>query len=169
MILKEESLLTAIFSSVGYVFSSKPDESHVVTSWPGLGIGKVSPKVPTVMVYSRPDEFKWGFEVGQLASNKIEAFKLLLDPSLKQPLYTSAVAVQKELNRLKKTAADATRDFMRSLCQWALSHIEDRHSADYFEISTLRFVLSIPAVWPEKAKRDTLKVSTILLMRRKLR
>jgi hypothetical protein len=111
------------------------------------------------MLYDRPSQFKWGFEVGQLASNKIEAFKLFLDPGLPKPLYISAMVVQTELNRLKKTAVDVTRDFMRSLYQWALTHIEDQHLNEYLEIVTVKFVVSMPAVWPEKARQATLQVS----------
>ncbi|KAL9043671.1 MAG: hypothetical protein Q9214_003148 [Letrouitia sp. 1 TL-2023] len=132
---------------------------HVITNWPGLGGGKVSPKVPTVMLYNDSTHFKWGFEVEPLASGRIEAFKLLLDPDLPKPLYISAMGVQTELNRLKKTAVEVTGDFMKSLYQWALTHIEDRHLADYLKIVAVKFVVSMPAAWPEKARHATLQVS----------
>lgn len=111
------------------------------------------------MLYNDSTHFKWGFEVEHLASRKIEAFKLLLDPGLPKPLHIPVTVVQAELKRLKKTAVEVTRDFMRSLYQWALIHIEDLHLADYLEIVAVKFVVSMPAVWPEKARLATLQVS----------
>ncbi|KAL9606970.1 MAG: hypothetical protein Q9167_008069, partial [Letrouitia subvulpina] len=149
---------------VGYVFSSKPDQRHVITNWPGLKGRKVSPKVPTVMLYNNSNDFKWGFEVEHLADRKIGAFKLFLDPDLPKPLYISAMGMQTELNRLKKTAVEVTRDFLRSLYQWTLTQIEDHHMADYLEIVAVEFVVSMPAIWPEKARLATLQVSADFTM-----
>jgi len=117
-----------------------------------------SPKVPTLLKYTNPTNFVWGHSATSTAPGTIEAFKLLLDSTLPKPLYLASSLVQTELRKAKKTAADATKDFIGALYVHALEIIGNKHAEKYLEVLRVKYVVSIPAGWPAKATAEILKV-----------
>lgn len=93
---------------------------------------------------------------------KVEAFKLLLDPSLPRTEYVQITKVQKNFKEFVKTPVDAVNDFMGALYRYAISAIEEKHVQEYSEILAVKFIVSTPAGWPETVKEAILKVSRIL-------
>ena len=117
------------------------------------------PKTPTVIEYEIDSKtsFKWGYEVSPLAERKITNLKLLLDPDQPRPYFIPRDA-EAELAKIPKAPVDAISDYMGAIFKHALAEIKstslDPSFIDSFE---KRFVLTVPAVWSDKAKSMTLE------------
>ncbi|KAK3378394.1 Hsp70 family protein-like protein [Podospora didyma] len=98
--------------------------------------GQRQPKLPTVISYDPNDftKFKWGGHVDWRS-----------DAS--------------DLKKLPKDAVDVAADFIGAICNHALSKIEASVPRDYFLMCQKQFVLSVPAVWSDKAKDTTLRAA----------
>lgn len=121
--------------------------------------GYRQPKVPTLIIYDKkdPSKFKWGGQVNWRDS-AVHGVKLLLDPSQTKPKYLPASSLESDLNDLDKDPVDVASDFIGAIYKHALSVIESSGVRDYFNICEKQFVLSVPAVWSDKAKDLTLRV-----------
>jgi hypothetical protein len=146
---------------VAYVFTTKPDQVYTITEWPGAK-GRNPPKVPTLIKYEDPTAFKWGYELDRTTKERIEGIKLLLDPDQPKPLYVPPVNAQAELKKLGKPAIDVATDYIQAIYQHALRKIEGKYPKSYLDMLDKQFVLSVPAVWSDKAKTATLRVSATL-------
>ena len=118
-----------------------------------------SPKCPTLIKYDTPNDFRWGFELNRTTKERIEGIKLLLDPDQPKPLYVPAINTEAELKRLGKPALAVASDFISAIFQHALRKIESKYPKSYLELLDKQYVLSVPAVWSDKAKDATLRVS----------
>jgi hypothetical protein len=149
------------FSGVAYIFTeqNKP-EPEAIYDWPGTAGLKV-PKTPTLIDYGGATggkSFLWGSKVNPTSKGKLEGIKLLLDPEQPVPLYVPASNTKKELAKLGKPAHDVAVDYLKSLYEHALGHISNAYPKDFVDMQQKKFVLSVPAVWSDKAKDLTLKV-----------
>lgn len=145
--------------SVAYAFSTDPEKVYSITSWPG-GDSRVLAKTPTTIKYdSRSgDTFKWGYELDQTLDDKITRFKLLLDPEERGP-YNLQIDLRADSERLPKPAVAVASDYMRSIYQHALAEIEgDSIDPTFPKQFEKQHVLTVPAVWSDKAKVLTLQV-----------
>ncbi|PNP76464.1 hypothetical protein FNYG_10202 [Fusarium nygamai] len=149
------------YSGVAYCFcntSSKPDVWPVV-DWLGLE-GRTQPKVPTAILYDPDDstKFKWG---GQLTwrDDHVQGVKLLLDPKQTRPSYLPSSSAKREMRRLPKDVVDVVADFMGAMYNHALEKIGSRVPRDYLDLCEKSFVLSVPAVWSDKAKEKTIQAA----------
>ena len=153
------------YSGVAYLFTGveKP-EPIVVTEWPGAK-GASKPKVPTLIRYEDPNRgaIQWGYEIAHsTVADKIEGIKLLLDPDHPKPLYVPQTNTKAQLQRLGKPAVDVAADYITALYKHALSKIEASWPEDYLQMLQKEFVLSVPAVWSDKAKASTERVCNTL-------
>jgi molecular chaperone DnaK (HSP70) len=149
------------FSGIAYIFTqqNKPDP-EAVTDWPGTPGLKV-PKTPTLINYlDAPSDksFLWGSKVNPISKGKLEGIKLLLDPDQPVPLYVPATNTKKELLKLGKPPIDVTSDYLKVLYQHAIGHINNAYPRDFVDMQQKKFVLTVLAVWSDKAKDLTLKV-----------
>lgn len=146
------------YSGVAYLFTGvEKQEPIAVTEWPGAK-GANRPKVPTLIRYEN-SQYQWGYELAHsTAANKIEGIKLLLDPDHPKPLYVPQSNTKAELQRLGKPAVDAAADYITALYKHALSKIEASWPEDFLHMLQKEFVLSVPAVWSDKAKDSTMRV-----------
>ena len=147
------------YSGVAYLFTGveKP-EPIPITEWPG-GLNK--PKVPTIIRYEKnsPQTFAWGYELAHATiEGKIEGIKLLLDPDQLKPLYVPQSNTKAELKRLGKPPIDVAADYISALYNHALSKIEAAWPQDYLQMLQKKFVLTVPALWSDKAKDMTMRV-----------
>src|SRR5579862_6204474 len=146
------------FSGIAYIFTSSENPNPIsITDWPG-NKGRNPPKVPTVISYQK-GSFAWGYELEQTSHEKIEGIKLLLDPDQPKPLYVPHSNTKAELSRLGKPPIDVAADYIRAIYKHAFTKIESAWPGDYLSMLSKEFVLSVPAVWSDKAKDSTLKVS----------
>ena len=155
--LPQERKLIASFRRIAYVFTSKPDQVYTITDWPGAK-GRVVPKAPSTIKYSDPVTFQWGYELDRTLEEKIEGVKLLLDPYQEKPLYVPPSNTEAELKKLGKPALDVAADYIGAICQHAMRKIEGKYPKNFLEMLEKQFVLSVPAIWSDKAKDATLKV-----------
>lgn len=130
------------------------------------------------MRYDRKSGFQWGYEIDRITEEKIVAIKLLLDPSQKQPFSNAAgetavklvlekLANQKPGNqKLRKAPLDIASDYIAAIFEHAMKTIEGKVPKEYLAMLSKQFVMSVPAVWSDKAKDSTLRVcnTNILLI-----
>jgi hypothetical protein len=111
--------------------------------------------------YSSAKEFKWGYELDRTVEEKIVGIKLLLDPDQKRPLFdsTGASNTQAELQKLGKPPVDVASDYIGAIYRHAMKVIEGKSNKNYLDLLDKQFVLSVPAVWSEKAKDTTLRAA----------
>ncbi|KAL2003822.1 hypothetical protein VTN02DRAFT_2039 [Thermoascus thermophilus] len=147
------------FSGVAYGFSTDPSQVYCITSWPGAD-GRKVPKAPTIIRYddSEKTDFQWGYQLDPTSADKIEGIKLLLDPEQPRPFYVPN-GTEAEIDRLKNDVVKITSDDMRAIHQHALKEIDTAYLAGYIESYKKRYVISVPAVWSDKAKNLTLQAA----------
>jgi molecular chaperone DnaK (HSP70) len=164
------------FSGIAYAFAKggKPDLVSVM-DWPGeviihkksqtsltmsLGLALKQPKVPTVICYDPDDknQFTWGAQKHK--TDTVAGVKLLLDPDQPRPLYLPESTAKADLKRFGKPAVEVAADYIGAIYKHALEKIEAKIPAEYMLMCQKQFVLSVPAVWSDKAKDTTLKVSS---------
>ncbi|RBA12608.1 hypothetical protein FPRO05_04058 [Fusarium proliferatum] len=149
------------YSGVAYCFcnpSSKPEVRPII-DWVGLE-GRTQPKVPTAILYDPRDSrnFKWG---GQLTwrDDHVQGVKLLLDPKQTRPSYLPSSSANREKRRLPKDVVDVVADFMKAMYEHALEQIASKVPRDYLDLCEKSFVLTVPAVWSDKAKEKTIQAA----------
>lgn len=132
--------------------------TSAIISSPGLE-GFRQPKVPTLVLYDEQDstKFKWGGQV-DWRNPAIHGVKLLLDPDQPKPTYLPNSSFKKDRKALPKDPVDVAADFIGAIYKHALSKIEASLVREYFNACTKEFILTVPAVWSDKAKDLTLKV-----------
>ncbi|KAF8861505.1 Hsp70 family protein-like protein [Acephala macrosclerotiorum] len=145
------------YSGIAYAF--KKDKMPVavcVIDWPG---SVTQPKIPTVISYDPNDNtrFTWGTQKHN--SDVLQGIKLLLDPDQPRPIYLPELNVKSDLQRIGKTALDITADYMGAIYKHAMYVIRSKVSVDYLDVCQKQFVLSVPAVWSDKAKDVTLQAA----------
>lgn len=151
------------FSGVAYAFNIPGKKADVVSilDWPGLtNKGFRQPKVPTLILYDEedPSKFKWGGEV-DWRDPAVHGVKLLLDPDQPKPAYLPVSSFKKDIKRLPKDPVDVAADFLGAIYKHALDTIEGAGVREYFKFCQKEFILTVPAVWSDKAKDLTLKAA----------
>ncbi|KAH7370903.1 Hsp70 family protein-like protein [Rhexocercosporidium sp. MPI-PUGE-AT-0058] len=163
-VASEDQLVVAIdfgttFSGIAYAFKNrdKPDVVSIM-DWPGLQ-GRKQPKVPTAICYDDRDtsKFTWGGE--RHHGSVFQHVKLLLDPDQPMPIYLPETTAKADTKRLGKPAVDVAADFIKTMYDHAMSKIGSTVPRGYMDICQKHFVLSVPAVWSDKAKDKTLKAA----------
>jgi molecular chaperone DnaK (HSP70) len=149
------------FSGIAYIFTEQNNpDPEAVTDWPGTPGLKV-PKTPTLIDYGDANgakPFIWGSKVNPTSKGKLEGIKLLLDPEQPVPLYVPLSNTKKELQKLGKPPLNVASDYLKALYQHAMEHINNSYPKDFVDMQQKKFVLTVPAVWSDKAKDLTLRV-----------
>lgn len=84
--------------------------------------------------------------------------KLLLDPDQARPSYLPVASFKRDRLALPKDPTDVAADFIGAIYKHALNIIEAAGVRDYFKYCQKDFMLTVPAVWSDKAMDLTLKV-----------
>lgn len=165
-------------SAIAWAHTSTPDEYEVITQWPGQS-GKDWGKVPSDISYNTgrsptpstanpaastsslahdPDAlaFRWGFEVPATDPQKLSWVKILLDPSQPRPTF---VQPKKSTLPRGKTPVSIVTDYLRALRAYTLLTLERRLGAEVVERTPVEYVLTVPAVWSDKARATTLEAA----------
>jgi hypothetical protein len=104
-------------------------------------------------------EFQWGYAVDNIETAKIVGVKLLLDPDGRQYFNTaSALMTKRELTKWGKEPWKVVSDFMEAIITHAMKIIAKQYSQTYLDTVNKEFVVSVPAIWSDKAKDATLRV-----------
>lgn len=130
-----------------------------LTSSIGDGAGRISNdvKVPTIISYNGKTDFKWGYQV-KLSDKSIVGIKLLLDPDQDKPSYLPGSGKRTALKSLPKPAVDVAADYIGAVYKHAIQEIRKNSVGGFFDTCEREVVLTVPAVWSDKAKDLTLQV-----------
>lgn len=175
------------FSGIAYCFPHQRQSNVVsVLNWPGnhppspdsqhkvwLTIrtgaeGNPVPKIPTVVAYTKdhPSDKNlrciWGAQVKDDTKGSIRGLKLLLDPLQAKPWYFPKFIYTAIMGKQPKPTLELAADFIAALYSHALDEIAKTVPDGYLASCEKEFVLSVPAVWSDKAKDSTMKVNIIL-------
>lgn len=170
------------FSGVAWTFSGDPHKMKIVKSWPGES-GSLE-QVPSVLSYDSKDskKYRWGFQVGPESPTPISWFKLLLNENYTdnigsaRPDTRSNPADQDseitELDHLQamiktipqgKKPVDLVADYLKALRMHTQVAIQQAYPESFAEQlgkdTPIRYCLTVPAVWSDKAKDLTLQAA----------
>lgn len=147
-------------------FSTGQVSQAAVAVWSQLNTSGLEsekqPKIPTVLSYDPKNKrsFTWGAQQHKHA--KIEGIKLLLDPDQDKPVYVPATNTRAELSKLGKPPIEVAADYIRSIYEHAMERIATKVPENYLENDVQKkFVISVPAVWSDKAKDSTLRAAKL--------
>ncbi|KEZ45057.1 hypothetical protein SAPIO_CDS2479 [Scedosporium apiospermum] len=151
------------FSGIAYAFSTDPEEIYPITNWPG-GEDRIAPKTPTAIRYGRSLDVKWGYQLDLTLSDNIMGLKLLLDPEQKRPYYIPT-DIKAEMAKLPKSVLDVAADYMKAIFSHALQEIvSDAIDPSFVACYHKKFMLTVPAVWSDKAKDLTLRAGDAIVI-----
>ncbi|RDW83641.1 Hsp70 family protein [Aspergillus mulundensis] len=142
------------FSGIAWTIGNSIEDIEVHPHWPGGG-NRTSVKVPSTISFSGV-KIQWGYQVGQF-TEALRGIKLLLDEDQKIE-YTPSLQSKALLAKYGKTAEEATALYLKQLIQQAKQVLERRLGLDIDELDT-QFILTVPAVWSDKAKDSTMRAA----------
>lgn len=114
-----------------------------------------SVKVPSLISYE-DEKIRWGYQVGP-DSETFRGIKLLLDED-QETRYTPSLASKPLLFKYRKNAVQVAGDYLRQLVDQVKQVLHRRFGAAS-AFMDLKFVLTAPAVWSDKAKDGTLRAA----------
>lgn len=97
-----------------------------------------------------------GFEVPPTDPQKLSWIKILLDPSQPRPTFVNPKRTT--LPRGKKPV-DVVTDYLTALRQYTEQTLERRLGRDLISRSQVEYVLTVPAVWSDKARQMTMEAA----------
>ncbi|KAL4945270.1 hypothetical protein BDV06DRAFT_219524 [Aspergillus oleicola] len=142
------------YSSAAFSIGGMIEDIEVLDKWPGGG-NRTSAKVPSVISYEG-QKTEWGYHVTAFAE-ACRGVKLLLDQD-REVEYVPSLVSRIILQGYGKDPVQATGDYLRYLIQQVHQVLERRLGIDAAH-ADLQFVLTVPAVWSDKAKDATLRAA----------
>src|SRR6266567_1492119 len=128
---------------------------------------------PILIKYSEdePVTFEWGYETNVTDYGVIRGIKLSLEPD-KLDFHQQAAGVDEsnvvhnfetvitnERARLVKSTVDIVADYIGAVYEYAISKIQEKEFPGTVESVRKDFVVTVPAIWSDRAKKATLMVS----------
>ncbi|KAF4626038.1 hypothetical protein G7Y89_g12118 [Cudoniella acicularis] len=148
--LDERKLIIGIdfgttFSGVAWAETRRGDHHTVIETWPsrlGTREGMSSVKVPTELRYT-PEGTQWGFQIPNIIERH-QWFKIGISEKKATPVG-------------EKTPEELTTDYLSELYKHLMYTLEQQLGAAILRTIPLEFCLTVPAIWSELAKENTLK------------
>ncbi|KAF3216521.1 hypothetical protein TWF191_009009 [Orbilia oligospora] len=133
---------------------------NVIQQWPAGS--RTSDKVPTEFVYTEDgswETLKWGFQAQapDLSPGVIRWTKLLLDPD-----YTNLVPEAQEASKKiphNKAVTELVTDYLSALRAHITETLTAVYGLTFLKRSKLKYILTVPAIWSEKAKETHLEAA----------
>ncbi|KAK6346385.1 hypothetical protein TWF730_010711 [Orbilia blumenaviensis] len=133
---------------------------NILQHWPAGS--RTSDKVPTEFVYSEDGKWqnmKWGFQTQtpDLSPKAIRWTKLLLDSN-----YANLVPEAQEASKRvphNKAVIDLVTDYLSTLRAHIAETLIRAYGLTAFKKSKLKYILTVPAIWSEKAKEIHLEAA----------
>lgn len=143
---------------------TQPTDHFVIDTWPRRisdSLGNVnSEKVPTELAYNYDDnghQAVWGFQIPD-EMPRLQWLKLDLDPSQKSKLTDTKVCAYQDGRRMERphhaTPESVVTDYLQALIEHTWSEMK-RRVGTAFDSMKFSYVITVPAVWSEKAKLQT--------------
>lgn len=111
-----------------------------------------------MLSYHDAGRFRWGYQVTD-STNVIRGVKLLLDET-QLFRYQPAIASQAVIERLKKSPVEVCGEYLKMLVEHA-REILNRRFRSALDSMELHYILTVPAVWSDKAKDATLQAACL--------
>lgn len=105
------------------------------------------------------DEIQWGYQVDDMNA-AIKGVKLLLDSS-QTIRYIPAAESERLIQALKKQPVDVAGDYMKLIVSHAKEILHRRGKGSLLERPDIRYILTIPGVWSDKAKDLTMQAACL--------
>lgn len=117
-----------------------------------------TPKVPSTMIIKCGARVHWGYQTNYLVGDNIRGMKLLLDEP-QNPGYVASLIDAGLLNRSRIPAVTLTGMYLTGLVDHTKKILQRRfgRAAEQME---MQYVLTVPAIWSDKAKDATLKAAS---------
>ncbi|KAG9231241.1 Hsp70 family protein-like protein [Amylocarpus encephaloides] len=144
------------YSGAAYAFVNAGKKDVIsIMDWPGLN-GLKEPKIPTAICYDASDKSKFTWGAQKHNGSVIRGVKLLLDPTQPKPLYLPPSTARADILRYGKPPGEVTSDYIREISNHALKRITSSVPSGYVDMCEKEYVLTVPAVWSDRAKNVTL-------------
>lgn len=101
---------------------------------------------------------RWGFQV-RPDKQRLRCLKLLLDPAQPLPKYVSLDDLQEQLVGTQKNVGTVVAEYMRALFDHAKEVLNRRYGEFFMSTTSLKVVLTVPAVWSDAAQDATLRAA----------
>ncbi|TPR10694.1 Transmembrane amino acid transporter family protein [Aspergillus niger] len=144
------------YSGVAWALSDCADKPEVITSWPGGG-NRTTPKVPSTMMIKCGGRVNWGYQTNYLVGDNIRGMKLLLDEP-QNPEYVASLIGAGILKKSRIPAVTLTGMYLTELVNHT-NKILQRRFGPAVEEMEMQYVLTVPAIWSDKAKDATLNAA----------
>lgn len=142
------------------------EDVHCIREWPGPARdADAAWKTPSRIAYATENangKDSWGFEV----LPKMKGYtwmKLLLDPEQATKYDDPSLKASEGYGVLRrppnKSAVDLCGDYLGHVAAFAYKALEQRLSPEVLGVSPLEFWFTVPAVWSDRAKADTLRAA----------
>jgi hypothetical protein len=145
------------FSGVAWARSTRPDHVDIITSWKStFNFNSDKEKVSTSISYTEEEQPPlWGY-AAPIGESTLRWFKLCLLDEEDIPQYlresTHLQSAKSSLEKLGTHAVDVISDYLRELWKYSLGCIERAEGASLMELSALRVIVTLPAIWPAYAQ-----------------
>ena len=103
-------------------------------------------------------DVRWGSQL-KPGESRIRCIKLFLDRDQSLPSFVSSQETIDELRKHGRKVSDAVADFLAKLHEHTMSTLRRRYGPAFLQSTTIDWVLTVPAVWSDKAKNATLQAA----------
>ncbi|KAJ5988528.1 hypothetical protein N7481_003738 [Penicillium waksmanii] len=134
------------------------DDIEVIQEWPGkFNVVQVtSPKAPSVLAYQY-DHVRWGYQVDEM-KEAVRGVKLLLDKS-KELKFGPAIESEHIIEKMFRTPVDVAAEYLKEIFTHAKCILERRGIASLMKNMDVQYILTVPAIWSDKAKDLTMQAA----------
>ncbi|EXV04309.1 Hsp70 family protein [Metarhizium robertsii] len=145
------------YSGVAFARDAEPDRIHFVSNWRSSNLNSFpKQKVPTSIYYGHSFEPPtWGYDVDS-EEDALRWFKLLLLDDEHMPAHlkrSKYIRTAKELlKKENKHVIEVIADYLRLVWEHSLRAIEKTMGEAMVKLSTFKFVVTLPAIWPAYAQ-----------------
>ncbi|KAI7255473.1 actin-like ATPase domain-containing protein [Hortaea werneckii] len=101
---------------------------------------------------------RWGYQI-RSDEQRLRCLKLLLDPAQPLPAYVSLDDIQQQLTATQKNVGTAVAEYPTSLFDHTKEVLNRRYGEFFVATTKLQVVLTVPAVWSDKAQDATVKAA----------
>ncbi|KAI7390590.1 actin-like ATPase domain-containing protein [Hortaea werneckii] len=98
---------------------------------------------------------RWGYQVRQ-DEQRLRCLKLLLDPEQNFPDYVSLDDIKQQLATTGKSVNTVIAEYLKALFDHTKEALKRRYNEYFVSKTPLQVVLTVPAVWSDKAQEATL-------------
>ncbi|RPB02320.1 hypothetical protein L873DRAFT_1841843 [Choiromyces venosus 120613-1] len=149
------------FSGAAFAYIDAPRQREVISSWLSGG-NLTTDKVLSEICYDEkaPNGYRWGLNINP-QDERHRWFKLKLGPSqaTKAPIIAEDTLSGGEIKQIDSDVDPITcaTDFLTALRKHIMETLLTRYGGEFMEGTLIEYILTVPAVWPDKARDTTVE------------